>query len=376
MNICHRGEWKRQSIAGNAVWLALAAFLATGVGVAGVKAEESRNAEAEVRVAQTPVGQAPSDKPENNRPDVPITSARGGVLTPKGMLVIEPSVEYAHTSVDRFVFQGVEIVDTVLIGVIDASLADREVVTTALGFRYGVTDRFEIDIKFPWLFRNDKMLDVIPDPLGGASTEQERTTKSNGLGDVEMGLHYQINDGGPDQAFYVANLRIKSNTGEGPFEVPRDPVTGLETELAMGSGFWGIEPSLTVLLPSDPAIFFGNIGYLWNIQENIDKTIATVLVGEVDPGDSVRASFGMGYGINEKASFSIGYQHDFILATKTELNGVWTTADRLDIGALSFGANYQVSDTTSVNLSVLTGVTEDAPDVRIVLRIPIAMSLF
>lgn len=373
MNTCHRGEWKRLSIAGNAVWLALAALLAMGIGVAGVKAEEGRNAEAEVRVAQTPVGQPPSDKPENSRPDVPIASERGGVLTPKGVLVIEPSIEYAHTSVDRFVFQGVEIVDTVLIGVIDASLVDREVVTTALGFRYGVTDRFEMDIKFPWLFRNDKMLDVTP---GSPGDEQERTTKSNGLGDVEMGLHYQINDGGPDQAFYIANLRIKSNTGEGPFEVPRDPVKGFETELAMGSGFWGIEPSLTVLLPSDPAIFFGNIGYLWNIQDNIDKTIATVLVGEVDPGDSVRASFGMGYGINEKASFSIGYQHDFILATKTELDGVWTTADRLDIGALSFGANYQVSDTTSVNLSVLTGVTEDAPDVRVVLRIPVAMSLF
>lgn len=137
-----------------------------------------------------------------------------------------------------------------------------------------------------------------------------------------------------------------------------------------------MEPSLTVLLPSDPAVFFGNIGYLWNIEDDVDQTIAGVVVGGVDPGDSVRTSFGMGYGINERASFSIGYQHDFIMGTKTELDGAWSTGDRLDVGALSLGANYQVSDSTAVSLNVLAGVTEDAPDVRIILRIPIATSIF
>ena len=142
-----------------------------------------------------------------------------------------------------------------------------------------------------------------------------------------------------------------------------------------------MEPSLTVLLPSDPAVFFGNIGYLWNIKDDVDQTIADVYVGEVDPGDAIRTSFGMAYGINERASFSIGYQHDFIMGTKTELGDSpadtqRTTGDRLDVGALAFGVNYQISDSTAVNLSVLAGVTEDAPDVRIILRIPIAFGLF
>ncbi len=382
MNAYYRCEWKRWLVAGNAAWLIFVASLAMGAGVADVKAAESQTAEPAVKVAQTPVGQAPSGDAESSRPEVPVAAERGGVLTPKGTLVFEPSIEYAHTSVDRFVFQGVEIVDTVLIGIIDASQADREVVTAALGFRYGITDRFEMDVKFPWLYRNDNTTDFIPAAIpDDPPTENERSNTTTGLGDIEMGLHYQLNKGGPDQAFYIANLRVKSHTGEGPFDVSRDPVTGIETELPLGSGFWGVEPSLTVLLPSDPAVFYMNFGYLWNIKDDVNQTILDTYVGEVDPGDAIRASFGMGYGINERASFSIGYQHDFIMGTETELgdsptNTEWTTGDRLDIGALSFGANYQVSDSTSVSLSVLAGVTEDAPDVRIILRIPIATSLF
>ncbi len=382
MNAYYHCEWKRRLVAGDAAWLALAAALAMGVGVAGVKAEESRDAEPVVVVAQAPVGQAPSDGAESSRPEVPIAAERGGVLTPKGTLVFEPSIEYAHTSVDRFVFQGVEIVDTVLIGVIDASQADREVITTALGFRYGITDRFEMDVKIPWLYRNDETIDFIPAAIpDDPPTESERSNTTTGVGDVELGMHYQLNQGGPDQAFYIANLRVKSNTGDGPFDVSRDPATGIETELPLGSGFWGVEPSLTVLLPSDPAVFFGNIGYLWNIKDDVDQTIADVYVGEVDPGDAIRTSFGMAYGINERASFSIGYQHDFIMGTKTELGDSpadtqRTTGDRLDVGALAFGVNYRISDSTAVNLSVLAGVTEDAPDVRIILRIPIAFGLF
>lgn len=324
-----------------------------------------------VQVAQTQTGA------ERERPDVAALSEKGGVLTPRGTLVFEPSIEYAHTSVDRFVFQGVEIVDTVLIGVIDASRADRDVITPALGFRYGVTNRFEISAKVPWVYRHDRSLDTIPDG-GGGTIEQERSISGSSIGDVEMGLHFQLNDG---PVYLVSNLRVKSDTGDGPFDVNRDLLTGVETEAATGSGFWGVEPSLTALFPTDPAVFYGNIGYLWNMSQDVDTVLrpastSPVLVGKVHPGDAVRVSFGMGYAMNERASFSIGYQHDFLNATTTVVDGSGQKGERLDVGAMSFGVSYQVSDRTSLNLSVLPGVTDDAPDVRVIFRIPIATSLF
>ena len=331
------------------------------------------------QVAQSQTSAGAQGQVETVRPEVPAIR-QGGVLTPRGVLVVEPSLEYSHTSVDRFVFQGVEIVDTVLLGVINASQADRDVVTASLGFRYGLTDRFEIEAKVPWVYRHDETTDLIT--AGGTPTE--RSVTSNDLGDIELGLHYQLNDG---PVYLVSNLRIKSNTGTGPFDVDRDAI-GQELELATGSGFWGVEPSLTALFPSDPAVFYGNIGYLWNVADQVNTSIArfcdpadigcepTIQVGNVHPGDAVRTSFGMGFALNEKASFSIGYQHDFLNGTTTIVDGVSVKGQRLNVGAMTFGVNYQLSDRTGINLSVQNGVTDDAPDVRVLLRIPIAVSLF
>ena len=48
-----------------------------------------------------------------------------------------------------------------------------------------------------------------------------------------------------------------------------------------------------------------------------------------------------------------------------------TTRSRdLQIGRLLFGVTYRVTDRTSLNWSVEVGATEDAADLRTVLRIP------
>src|SRR3546814_3695635 len=81
----------------------------------------------------------------------------------------------------------------------------------------------------------------------------------------------QINSGLDDWPIFIGNLRYKSPSGEGPFDVDRD-ANGLESELATGSGFHGIEPSVTILYPNDPAVFFANFGYFFHLPEDVDKT--------------------------------------------------------------------------------------------------------
>ena len=87
-----------------------------------------------------------------------------------------------------------------------------------------------------------------------------------------MAARYQLNNGGADKPYYVAGLRFKSRTGRDPFEVITDCThrcvgenatgTGLPLDLPTGSGFYSLQPSLTWLFPSDPAVFFGSISYL------------------------------------------------------------------------------------------------------------------
>ena len=63
-----------------------------------------------------------------------------GVLTPEGTLVVEPSLEFTHSTSNRFFAQGVEVVDSVFIGLLEVNEADRDTVTAGLNIRYGITD--------------------------------------------------------------------------------------------------------------------------------------------------------------------------------------------------------------------------------------------
>ena len=144
----------------------------------------------------------------------------------------------------------------------------------------------------------------------------------------------------------------------------------MATGLATGSGFWGIQPSISFLLPSDPVVIYGGHGYLWNIERDIDRIVGDVLVGNVDPGDAINASVGFGFALNPRFSFSLGYRHNYIFSTRTELGDTVQNSNDIQVGSFNFGMSYRLSRRQSLNLGFQFGVTEDAPDVGITMRIP------
>ncbi|MHA1600887.1 MAG: transporter [Alphaproteobacteria bacterium] len=304
-------------------------------------------------------------------PEVVVLSERGGVLTPKGSLIIEPTIDYSKSTSNRLNFRGISIVDGFLIGVIEASDADRDTITSQITGRFGVTNRLEIEVSVPHVYRSDRTTSLVGG--SGGSTVTNSTT-GDGLGDIEVAAHYQINDGTNDWPFFIANLRYKSTTGTGPFDISRDG-SGIPTELATGSGFQGVEPSLTIIYPTDPAVLFANIGYLVNLPSNVNTTVGSALIGDVDPGDSIGMSFGVGFAMNEKLSLNLGYQHDFVLATTTETNGVDVKSETLSVGSFLFGGSYRLTDAVSLNLTVQIGATVDAPDSRIIFRVPVRFNV-
>src|SRR5215470_18048650 len=132
-----------------------------GAGAPGA-APAPTNAPSGAPTPQAPVGVAPADENKGKPPKVTVLSEQGGVLTPAGTLVVEPSVEYEHASTNRLTFRGVELQDTVLIGVVDASAASRNLISPAVTARYGVTDRFELEAKVPYVYRSDRETFSIP----------------------------------------------------------------------------------------------------------------------------------------------------------------------------------------------------------------------
>jgi hypothetical protein len=319
------------------------------------------------------VGQPSTGETERRPPEVAVIAEQGGVLTPLGSLTLEPKFDYTKSTSNRLTFRGISVVEGFLIGIIEATDADRDSMSASMNARLGVTNRLEIEAEVPYVYRNDRTTSTVTGAAGPFNLTDR--VDSHGLGDVEVAGHYQINSGTGGWPFFIANMRYKSTTGRGPFDVDRDSF-GVPTELATGSGFHSIEPSLTVLYPTDPAVLFATVGYAWSIGRDVNTRVGSNLIGHVDPGDAIRLSYGLGLAVNERLSLSLGYAHDIIGRTETEVDDSMVVSNSLTSGRLLFGAAYRFTDRISVVLSTEIGATEDAPDARILLRVPIRFDVF
>lgn len=328
---------------------------------------------------QAAVGQAPQR--DGRPPEVAPLFEQPGVLTPKGHYVFEPSYQFGYSSSNRVALVGYTIIPALLIGLIDVRELKRNTMTATAAGRYGLTSRTELEVRVPYVYRSDST--VSREIFTGTAVENVFSTSGRGIGDVELALRHQLNDGGVDKPYYVAGLKVKTRTGKDPFEVvtdcagrcvgPNASGTGLPLDLPTGSGFYAIQPSVTWLFPSDPAIFFGSFSYLRNIKRNNVRRM--ILNGEwedlgaIKPGDVIGFNFGMGLALNEKASLSLGYNHDTVARTKQ--NGAAVPGSvRTQLGTLLMGFSYRFNDKRSLNVSVGAGLTRDTPDVTLSVRMP------
>ena len=350
----------------------LASQRARGVAPPETVAQSDPNAD--TKTAAQPVGQAPES--EGRAPAVAPIFEQAGVLTPKGKKVIEPSFQYSYSSSNRIALVGYTVIPAILVGVVDVREVKRNTFAAALTGRYGLTNRWELEARVPYVYRADTSIGR--EILQGQANNAAFNASGSGLGDIELTARHQLNDGGVDKPFLIGSLRFKSRTGTDPFDVEttrnvlglRD---GLQTTLPTGSGFYGLQPALTALFASDPAVFFGTVSYLHsfarsNVVRQTDN--GTEDLGKIQPGGVFGFNFGMGLGLNEKSSFSIGYDHSSV--GKTLQNGV-AAADsvRVQLGTLLLGYSYRLNPQRTLSVSLGAGLTRDTPDVTLTVRMPI-----
>ena len=330
-------------------------------------------------VPLTRVGQAPEDAEQPI--EIAVLDNTSSVVTPQGRLIAEAQFDYARADRSRAVFRGVELAEVVLIGVFDINESRQDILTGSLGLRYGVANRLELGARLPLIYRNESSI-VAPVP-GSTGNDEARTIENSldgyGIGDLEVTARYQLIDGRNGAPYVLANLQGVFPTGNGPFSVPRDEL-GRALKVATGAGFYSISPSVTAILPSDPVVLFGTLGYNFNLGKSIDTVIPPVRVTHVDPGDAITASAGIGISFNQRTTLNLGYAHNWVFGTQTTTALLDPTPDwpgtreivsrELQLGRLLFGVTYRINDRTSLNWAVEVGATEDAPDLRTSLRVP------
>ena len=340
--------------------------------VPGDAADASRRA---VRVATASAAQAPP-------PAVAPLFDQPGVLTPSGKYVLEPSLQYSYSSSNRVALVGYTVIPALLIGLVDVREVKRNTVTGALAWRYGLSNRLELEAKLPYVYRSDST--ISREIFTSSASERVFSASGKSVGDFELGARYQINDGGAMQPYYIGSLRLKTRTGKDPFKVETDCITrclgnssgtGLPLELPTGSGFYSLQPGLTLLFPSDPAVFFSGLSYTYNFKRSgVSRLVRNgeqESIGVIEPGGIIGLNFGMGLALNDQSSFSMGFDLNSIGRTKQ--NGVpLATSVRTQLASLLLGYSYRYSDKTSFSLSVGAGLTRDTPDFTVNLRIPMS----
>ncbi|HEY4530486.1 MAG TPA: acetate kinase [Luteimonas sp.] len=378
-----------ETAAGVDAW-ELDALRARGTGTAALPAGPAMAAAAvagQSAERPVPVGQAPEES--TRPPEVAQIFDQPGVLTPRGRLVLEPSLQTGYYSNDRVALVGYTVIPAILIGLIDVRQVKTTSLSVGLAARYGLANRVELELKVPWMYlRGDTVSREI---FTGSAQDSVFSADGSGLGDVEMTARYQLPNRGADRPFYVLWLRYKAGTGKDLFEVTTDCVTrcvanatgtGLPLELPTGSGFASLQPGVTWLYASDPVVFFGSLSYLHNFaRKDVSRTTlsgapegfpqtTTEFIGEIDAGDIIGFNVGVGLALNERAAISIGYDHNIVQPSQqngTDLPG----SVRVVLGTLMLGGTYRISERTSLNIALGAGMTRDTPDVTLVARLPI-----
>ncbi|MES2103663.1 MAG: acetate kinase [Pseudomonadota bacterium] len=327
-----------------------------------------------------PVGVAPERS--NRQREVAQIFEQPGILTPKGKFGLEPSIQYSYSSNNRVALVGYTVIPALLIGLVDVRQVKSNTLTGALTGRYGLSNRMEVEMRVPYVYRSDST--ISREIFTGSATDQVFQTSGKAIGDVEVSARYQLNDGGADRPYFIGTMRLKSRTGKDPFDVVTDCVTrcvgnttgtGLPLELPTGSGSYSLQPGLTWLFPSDPAVFFGSFSYQYNFaRKNVSRRVLNgeeEFLGNVKAGDILGANFGMGLALNDKSSFSVGF--DLNSVGRTKQNDVTVPGSvRTVLASLLLGYSYRYSDKTSFSLSIGAGLTRDTPDLSLTMRVPMS----
>ncbi len=327
-------------------------------------------------VAQAPKPEQPSPQPptpvepERPKPEKPreaLLLERGAILLPQGTLQLEPSFEYSRFSTDRVAISGFTIFEAIVIGTIRVDRLNRDILTGALAFRYGLLDRVQLDGRVPYLYRRDEEV------LGvGTGNERERTIENIDIGDVEASISWQALIGQDAVPDVILRGRARFPTGKDPFEIPTETVGPGEvrlTEPPTGSGFYGAGPGVTLVWRSDPVVFFVGGSYLFNLERNVGGGF-----GKINPGNSLEWIVGLNVALSERVAVNISFVDQ--ITDDTEQGGRDVPGTSFNDGRLVLGASVSLSPNITLLVSAGAGLTEESPDFTFTISLPITFKLF
>lgn len=332
---------------------------------------------------QTAAGASPQQEEEIRREPAQAQSVATVIADEQGVFgerfSFEAGVSYAHFDDARLNLSGFLALDSIFLGRISLDESSSDVVTFDATARYGITDRWQVDVNVPFLYRDSQFQSG--GAGGAASGLSEAGVTASGLGDISVGTSYRLFTETLRRPDVVLNARIKAPTGEHPYGIPVVEVPGSEgnliipADLSTGNGVWSASIGASVLKTLDPMIVFANVTYFQSFAEKFDDVdeAGGLQPGTINLGEAVQIGAGVAYALNERSSLSMSVAQRFVERTTLKQAGQFgapVVGSDANVAQLNLGATFAINEHASVIANVGVGMTTDAPDAVFTLRVP------
>ncbi len=298
-------------------------------------------------------------------------------------LILENSVTYARYDRKQLTLNGFLALDAIFLGNIAIENVESDSLTYNFAARWGVNPKLTLNLDVPYLAR--KTIYQKGGAGGSAAAIAQEETNGNGIGDVSVSANYRLFPEGRRRPETVMTVGVTAPTGREPYGldwkvIERDNDDfirfAVPDQQPTGNGLWQANVGLSAVKTADPAILFGNIGYIRSFKRSfndIDVNPDTKSPGEVELGNSYYFGAGVAFAFNERTSLSISFSDRLSARASTRFKGgQWTKVIGSDAnaGTLNLGVTYALTPHTTLVSLLGIGLTPDAPDFTLAFKVP------
>ncbi|GLQ98362.1 hypothetical protein [Dyella mobilis] len=295
---------------------------------------------------------------------------------------LEDDLTYNHYDRAELTLNGFLALNSIFLGNIAIDRVTSDSLTNDLIGRYAVTPRFSLNLDVPYVGRNT---DYQQGGAGGsAATLDEASSTGKGLGDVNLSVNYKILTETANRPDTVLTLGITAPTGQAPYGIKWVNVAAssqyeefaVPTKQPTGNGVWQATFASSFVKTMDPAIVFGNFGYIHSFTRSfndINTDPQEVTPGSVKLADVFYFGAGIAFAFNDRSSLSLSFS-DRINGKDSlrDTGGPWTKiiGSQANAATLNLGFTYALSPHTTFVTILGMGMTPDAPNFTLTFKIP------
>lgn len=230
--------------------------------------------------------------------------------------------------------------------------------TSSIFTEYAVLDNLTLNLNVPFSYKWNRT---------GTDVAKEVTD----LGDVSMGFQYQPLRSGGALPTTILFGSFTFDMGRSPYEI------NIDEDLATGNGYYSASAGLSMSKTIDPIIAFGNVSYNYTFKaEDLSQPRNGLTLIEVDPGDSISGTLGMGFALSYNVSMNFSYQYTYRFSSTYTWEEIADTHSGSQTQSMLYiGTGWRFTPKTSLNMKVGIGLTDEDPDFVVSFRLPFEFDL-